>query len=673
MTGLVLAVIYAVSITWCGPWDPWETHYGEVARNIVRRHDPLDLWWKPGHGPDGNEENVFYSKHALPFWCMALSFWVFGLGGSEDPAELVTGPLPEIALRLPSLLAGLATIAFVAMVVWRLVNWRAGVLTAVVLGTLPQFAIVTRQALTDMFFVGPVCLALGAWALAWLGPDRALRVRAGRVGVPVDRLWWLFFVCFVVGAVVPLAVLHHHVVADFTIDRVMRFRQAPGIPDLDTLRRIQIHLWPYWGLVVLVLGLALRWRRASQVWMGMVYLAGGWAFMGKGLIGPGLIGALILAHAFVSGRTRVLFRCGLPLGIVIFALAGFPWHHAMWLYRGERWANELIVVNNLARFTAGEQSQAVGSFAFYFRTLGMAAFPWVAAVPIVLWDAWARFRRRERIGRVPDPAGESASAIALHRLALVWFVTSFALLTYSVTKYYHYLLPCLPPLAVLLGIWLDGLGRREGGATRVRGNLGPVLCCVLAGLVVLALVVREAIHEPAWIAHLTTYLYTSMWREGAPIPRRLGLLAIPFALGLALWAIGRMKSAIAGMVLSAALVTTYVLDDYLPAASESWSQRSAFRHYFAHRGAEDKLLSWWFYYRGETYFSKGRIWVLMKPDRDALLQYVEENEGTGVDFWIISTNAHAKRLQNQLPPSLQDRVTLEYENYHYALLRLDLP
>jgi 4-amino-4-deoxy-L-arabinose transferase-like glycosyltransferase len=673
LTGLVLVIIYSVSLTWCGPWDPWETHYGEVARNIVLRHDPLDLWWKPGYGPDGNDENVFYSKHALPFWCVAVSFWVFGIGTSKNPAEMVTGPLPEISLRLPSLIAGLLTILFLAYVVRRLVNWRAGVLTALVLGTMPQFAMVTRQALTDMFFVGPVCLAMGAWALAWLQPDRELRTRGGRLKVPFDRLYLGFLLFFVLAALVPLLVLHHHVVAEYTINRVMRFRKRPHIPNLETLDQIKLHLLIYWALAIIVLGFSLRWRKASQVWMAFVYIAGGLAMMGKGLIGPGLIGLLILCHILVTGRARLLLKCGLPLGILIFVITCFPWHHAMWLYRGERWANELIVINNLARFTAGEQKQAVGTFAFYFRTLGLAAFPWAAVVPIALWDAWNRYRRRTRIDEDAEYAGESGSAIALHRFALLWFVVSFALVSYSVTKYYHYLLPALPPLAILVGVWLDGLGKREGGATWVKGSRAPALACVVAGLCILALVVREAINEPAWIAHLTTYLYTSMWREGAPVPTRLMIIAAPFAVGLILWAARRMKFAIGAMAFSALLTTTYVIDDYLPAASESWSQRTAFRHYYEHRGPDDKLLSWWFYYRGETYFSKSRIWVLVKPDRAKLKEFIEEHRGKGINFWIITTAGHAKRMKAQVPVSLRDGVTIEYENFHYAIIKVPVP
>jgi hypothetical protein len=195
----------------------------------------------------------------------------------------------------------------------------------------------------------------------------------------------------------------------------------------------------------------------------------------------------------------------------------------------------------------------------------------------------------------------------------------------------------------------------------------------VAGLCVLGLVVREAINEPAWIAHLTTYLYTSMWREGAPVPNRLAFMAIPFALGLMLWAARRMRLAIGAMVFSGLLTTTYVIDDYLPAASESWSQRTAFRHYYENRKPQDKLLSWWFYYRGETYFSKSRIWVQMKPDRKKLEEVIEKNAGQDVDFWIITTGGHAKRMKSQLPIALRGGIVLEYENFHYALLRLPIP
>jgi hypothetical protein len=279
LAALLIVVINTVTIALCGPWDPWETHYGEVARQIIVRDDPLDLWWRPGYGPDGNAENTFWSKPALPFWLMALSMAIFGVGSRPAADELVRSPWPELALRLPSLMAGLLCAAFLGYVVWRLLREetptagrgpsaaaRAGIFTAVVLSTMPQWALVARQALTDMFFVAPVVVAMGAWALAWSQPDRVLRrrtigellrrpageggglgARVRRWSVPWDRAYLVFLLGTIAVAIVPLTVLHMHVISADTVARVAKFAKKPGVPSVDTLRQIHLHMFIYWA------------------------------------------------------------------------------------------------------------------------------------------------------------------------------------------------------------------------------------------------------------------------------------------------------------------------------------------------------------------------------------------------------------------------------------------
>jgi hypothetical protein len=275
----------------------------------------------------------------------------------------------------------------------------------------------------------------------------------------------------------------------------------------------------------------------------------------------------------------------------------------------------------------------------------------------------------------------SYGADALHRLALLWFVVSFGLITYSVTKYYHYLVPCLPPLAIVIGIWLHrlmptparDLQASEANDHQDRLPTAAVLACALTGCAVLYMVARATLDEPAWIAHLTTYLYTGMWREGAaPVDRMIWCL-VPFGLGLLLWVAHKARLAVAGMLLSALLTTAWVIDDYLPATSENWSQRSAFRHAYDHIGTNDRLLSWWFYYRGETYFAKRRIWVSMEPDRQKLREFVDEHRGKGTTFWVMTTARHAERASSHFPPDLRDRIEIVYRNFHYALLKVEIP
>src|SRR5690606_18606841 len=104
---------------------------------------------------------------------------------------------------------------------------------------------------------------------------------------------------------------------------------------------------------------------------------------------------------------------------------------------------------------------------------------------------------------------------------------------------------------------------------------------------------------------------------------------------------------------------------------ENWSQRSAFRHAFANAKPGDRLLSWWFYYRGETYFAKRKIWVSMEPDREALAKFVDEHRGQGVTFWVMTTARHAERAGSHFPRGLATEVV--YENFHYALMKVEVP
>ncbi len=258
--------------------------------------------------------------------------------------------------------------------------------------------------------------------------------------------------------------------------------------------------------------------------------------------------------------------------------------------------------------------------------------------------------------------------VTLQRFAALWLVVALFAITYSTTKYYHYILPVLPPAALVTGLWLDA-NADERGTTRswvgwATGGLG---------LALVAVVIRDAMHQPAWLAHLTTYLYTGMWTEGAPPVTMLLATCAPFALGLLLWPWAPRKYALVLLLLGGVLTRAWVIADYVPGASESWSQRSAMRVYFDNRGPQDRLMSWWFYYRGETYFSKANIWVMKEVDRAALTELVDEARGRGITLWAITTVQHANRLAPQLPQDVRGGVERVYENFHYALLKVPVP
>src|SRR5436305_4296715 len=137
--GLLLYVPFAGTY---GLWDPWETHYAEVARQMTHRGDYISLWW-PGSPRD---PDVFWSKPALSFWLMSLTMRLFGIGLPGNPAgEMALGHRAEWAARLPFCLAGVVGIYGVYLLASRLVSRRAGVLAAVVVATAPMYSLVARQ------------------------------------------------------------------------------------------------------------------------------------------------------------------------------------------------------------------------------------------------------------------------------------------------------------------------------------------------------------------------------------------------------------------------------------------------------------------------------------------------------------------------------------------------
>jgi 4-amino-4-deoxy-L-arabinose transferase-like glycosyltransferase len=671
LTALLIATLHLLGIFESGLWDPWETHYGEVARNIIARDDPMDLWWRGGYGPDGKKEQSFASKHALPFWCMAASMKLFGLGWHKAADEMVQPYWPELALRLPSLLAYWLMIAFWAYVSLRLAGKRAAIFVALALATLPQLALVGRQATTDIYFVAPVGLAMGAWALAWFSPDKTIARRGGsKKGLPKDWVWWAFAAAFMLFALAPLVVLQEHVFAQRTVERVSRWSKRPTIPNVQDLRNVGLQLMVYWVFAGVIVWRMFRWQRRSQVWMGVVYLAGGLALMGKGMIGPGVIGLLILMHLIVTGRWERLLRCELPIGVLIFVITCFPWHHGMALFRGQGWVQELIFDNNLTRFAAGEQEQAVGSFAFYLRTLGIAALPWSFLLPAILWTAMRKFSRHalEQSDGTLEPEGKRA--LELWQFALLWFAVTFGVITYSVTKYYHYLAPALVPFGVLVGLWLEEQVAKTESARP--GRAGSLLAVLLA-LSAMYLVVTRVVMEPASFAHLTTYLYTGMWIEGAPATDALWYLLIPLVFALLVWLAGKTREAAVGFLVAAVLMTGWFFGSYIPKASVEWSQRDMFRALYAEKGPEDPIIGWWFYYRGETFFAKRRIWVLVEPERDKTKELVDSYRGKDATLWIVTTSEHAEKAPRYFPKDVRENFETVYSSVHYTCMKLHVP
>jgi 4-amino-4-deoxy-L-arabinose transferase-like glycosyltransferase len=175
-------------------------------------------------------------------------------------------------------------------------------------------------------------------------------------------------------------------------------------------------------------------REDRGVWQAAFFAAMGVAFMTKGV--PGLVIPLVAALGWLlwEGRGREALRPPFLGGLLLTVLIVLPWYAMMWHQYPE--ATAAFRDETLGRL--GEDAPHAQPFYYYFYRLPLHFLPWIVSLPLAWWD----LRR--------DPATRRAA-----RLPLTWAVGGLVFLTLLQGKQPHYLVPILPPLAILCGGGID--------------------------------------------------------------------------------------------------------------------------------------------------------------------------------------------------------------------------
>jgi len=224
----------------------------------------------------------------------------------------------------------------------------------------------------------------------------------------------------------------------------------------------------------------------------------------KGLVAPALIGCVGLAQLWGRERLRLLRRRQVLLaGAVFFAVAG-PWYVLVGLH-SPGYLRDFFVHHHLHRMVGGLRLHPEP---FYFTILAAAAcfFPWTLLLPAALHRALREWR------------DDATTFCAL------WAGVVVLLFTLPSGKLATYVLPAMPPLALLVGHYWSGL---TGQAPDVRE--GGLLRFGLGALASMAIAV-----PPVAIA------VTARYAAGRWLPiAELSLVLWPFGLVLAWLALGR--------------------------------------------------------------------------------------------------------------------------------------
>jgi len=207
------------------------------------------------------------------------------------------------------------------------------------------------------------------------------------------------------------------------------------LTDLPLLLSLTAAMLTFWESLV--------GRPSYRVWTA--------AWLGIGVLSKGPV-ALIL-FAIIAGWTywrekelRPAFRGYWVHGTVVVVLIIGSWYIPAYLVNGQVFVQKFLVEQNIGRFTGGDAAHTLGgvqSLVLYVPILFLGMFPW----SVYLWKAWPRRSPR------PNEATESCLEEGqLVRYLASWAAVIFIFFTISGAKLPHYILPVIPPLAILVAV-----------------------------------------------------------------------------------------------------------------------------------------------------------------------------------------------------------------------------
>ncbi len=218
------------------------------------------------------------------------------------------------------------------------------------------------------------------------------------------------------------------------------------------------------GLVALrVLGIAGRFALpAAGALMGLATLA-------KGPVGI-VLPVLVVVTAGLFARDAALLRRAFSWwAVALLALTAGPWYLLVWRAQGWAFVETFLVNHNLERFTTTIHRHP-GALWYYLPVLFAGMFPWSG----LLVPALASVR----------PRREAADAFVL-----AWAVAPLAFFSVAGSKLPGYILPCVPPLALLCGRVADRWARgthAPGGGGRAAALALLALSAIVAASPLLA-------------------------------------------------------------------------------------------------------------------------------------------------------------------------------------------
>ena len=182
----------------------------------------------------------------------------------------------------------------------------------------------------------------------------------------------------------------------------------------------------------------------------LAYTATGLAILAKGPLGAVLPASITLAHAAARSRSldgalKAMGRLKVWSGLLIVALIAAPWYITVSLATHGAFAREFFLTQNLGRMAGTTHTHHNTQLWFYLPYFLGGCLPW-SLLLVPMSTLWRRLWSRRHC---------PTRRAALLTYSAVWLTLMLAFFSLVPTKLPTYILPAVPALAAICGVYLD--------------------------------------------------------------------------------------------------------------------------------------------------------------------------------------------------------------------------
>ncbi|MDR3565068.1 MAG: glycosyltransferase family 39 protein [Negativicutes bacterium] len=199
----------------------------------------------------------------------------------------------------------------------------------------------------------------------------------------------------------------------------------------------------------------------------LFYIGAALATVTKGPIGLLFPGAVVFLYMLATRNFSELFKMKIPGGTILYLVIALPWYLVMYQLHGNPFVDTFIGFHNITRFTSPEHPEGVLWY-YFIPVLILGFLPWTAVMAQALWKSL--FDARE----------DSRKLLFL----LIWAGFIFVFFSISRTKLISYILPMFPPLAMVVGWYINRISDWRYG---FRPIAWPIVLTILSVLIWVAL------------------------------------------------------------------------------------------------------------------------------------------------------------------------------------------